>query len=385
MNLRVARVSTVKFAIYTQLYAQLEIIESAKMDLTVISSEDDSLIGNQYELNEFDFIGVNIPRNISPIRDFLALLRLVKIFRREQFDVVHSTTPKAGLLCAIAGRIAGVKVRMHTFTGQPWATMTGLKRLLLRLCDKIIGYLNTCCYADSISQKKFLIDNGIGTDNQLIVLGKGSLAGVNSTRFNPMLFLDSDKKQLRSELNIPEKSQIILFVGRITLEKGVSELLEAFESIVSKGLDVYLLLVGPFEPDGKQCLDKISNVKVNKCIRTVGFTSQPEKYMAISDVLCLPSYREGFGTVVIEAAVMGLPAITTDIYGLSDAVVDGETGLLVPVRNYNLLATALVHTLENNNFRLEMAFKARERALEFFDSSKIGELVVEEYKKYSKH
>jgi len=384
-KIKIARVSTVKFAIYTQLYAQLEIIESAKMDLTVISSEDDSLIGNQYELNEFDFIGVNISRNISPVRDFLALLRLVKIFRREKFDVVHSTTPKAGLLCAIAGTIVGVKVRMHTFTGQPWATMTGLKRLLLRLCDKIICYLNTCCYADSVSQKKFLIENGIGTDNQLLVLGKGSLAGVDSTRFNPMLFLDCDKKQLRSELNIPEKSQIILFVGRITLEKGVSELLEAFESIVSKGLDVYLLLVGPFESDGKECLDKISNVKVNKSIRTVGFTSQPEKYMAISDVLCLPSYREGFGTVVIEAAVMGLPAITSDIYGLSDAVIDGETGLLVPVRNYKLLATALVRTLENNNFRLEMALKARERALEFFDSSKIGGLVVEEYKKYTKH
>ncbi|MFK5947533.1 MAG: glycosyltransferase family 4 protein [Methylococcales bacterium] len=383
MKLRIARVSTVKFFVYTQLYTQLKMIKSSGMELTVISSEDDGLSDDANNLSEFNFIGVNIPRNINPLKDLLALLKLIRIFRDEQFDIVHSTTPKAGLLCAIAGKISGVKIRLHTFTGQPWATMTGLKRMLLLLCDKFIAYLNTCCYTDSLSQKKFLIENGVGKDFKLLVLGQGSLAGVDLSRFNPSRYSVNNKLELRKELTIADGSLVILFVGRVSREKGVKELLAAFEYVLSQDIDAYLLFVGPFEPDGQVCLDEISNLMIKEKIRTVGYSGEPEKYMAISDVLCLPSYREGFGTVVIEAAAMALPAVGTDIYGLSDAVVNGETGVLVPARNSQLLGVALSQVLCNDDLRTEMAAKAQKRVLDYFDSSYIGDLVIKEYERFS--
>lgn len=383
--LRVARVSTVKFFVYTQLYTQLKIIKSSGMDLTVISSEDDDLSNNANDLSEFNFIGINIPRNISPIKDLFALLKLIRIFRAEKFDIVHSTTPKAGLLCAIAGRVAGVKIRLHTFTGQPWSTMTGLKRTLLLSCDKVIGYLNTCCYTDSISQKQFLIENGVSEDLSLIVLGQGSLAGVDLSRFNPTCFSENKKLELRKELTIPDEALIILFVGRVTLEKGVRELLAAFEYVLSQDVNAYLLFVGPFELDGQACLDGINNLKIKEKIRVAGYSSEPEKFMAISGLLCLPSYREGFGTVVIEAAAMALPTVGSEIYGLSDAVVNGETGILVPARDSQLLGDALVQLLRDVDLRAEMATKAQKRALDYFDSSYLGRLMVKEYVKLSEN
>lgn len=383
--LYIARVSTVKFFIYTQLYTQLKMIKSKGIDLTVISSQDDSLSDDANDLSEFNFIGVNIPRNISPLKDLAALLKLIRIFKAEKFDIVHSTTPKAGLLCAIAGKVTGVKIRLHTFTGQPWSTMTGLKRTILLSCDKLIGYLNTCCYTDSLSQKKFLIENGVGVDSKLLVLGQGSLAGVDLNRFNPSRFSVNNKFELRKELTISDESLIILFVGRVTLEKGVKELLAAFEYVLSQDVDACLVFVGPFELDSQACLDRIVNLKVKEKIRVVGYSSEPEKYMAISDVLCLPSYREGFGTVVIEAAAMALPTVGSDIYGLSDAIINGETGVLVPPKNSQLLGVTLSKVLCDVDLIARMAANAQKRALDHFDSSYIGGLVIDEYEKFSKY
>jgi glycosyltransferase involved in cell wall biosynthesis len=384
-KLRIARVSTVKFFIYTQLYTQLKMIKASDMDLTVISSAADGLSDNGNDLSEFNLIDVNIPRAISPLKDLCALVKLIKIFKAEKFDIVHSTTPKAGLLCAIAGKLAGVKIRLHTFTGQPWSTMTGLKKTLLLLCDKFIGHLNSCCYTDSLSQKKFLIENGVGEDSRLIVLGQGSLAGVDLNRFNQSLFSDSNKCELRKKLAIPDKSLIILFVGRVTLDKGVKELLAAFEYVLLQKIDTYLLFVGPFESDGQACLDKTNNLIIKEKIKVVGYSNEPEKYMAIADVLCLPSYREGFGTVVIEAAAMGLPTVGSDIYGLSDAIINRETGVLVPVKDSQLLGVTLSQVLCDKDFRVEMGVKAQKRALAYFDSSYVGSLVVNEYNKLSKY
>jgi glycosyltransferase involved in cell wall biosynthesis len=236
-----------------------------------------------------------------------------------------------------------------------------------------------------LSQKQFLIENGVSADARLIVLGRGSLAGVDLNRFNPSCFSVDNKCELRKELTVPDESLIILFVGRVTLEKGIKELLTAFEYILSNDIDAYLVLVGPFEPDGQACLDRFSNLTVKGKIRIVGYSTEPEKYMAISDGLCLPSYREGFGTVVIEAAAMGVPTVGSDIYGLSDAIVHEETGILVPAKNSRLLGVALCRVLCDVEFRTEMAIKARKRALDYFDSTYIGGLVIDEYKKFSKY
>ncbi len=257
--------------------------------------------------------------------------------------------------------------------------MSGLKRNVLVLCDKVIGRLNTRCYTDSMSQKDFLVEMGVIDHSRLHVLGEGSLAGVDLERFSSTRYSVEDRYKLKNELNIPDESYILLFVGRITLEKGVKELLHAFDNVLSQDLDVHLVFVGPFENDGGECLNLINNSSVKENIRIVGFSKEPEKYMSIADVLCLPSYREGFGTVVIEAAAMGVPTVGSDIYGLSDAVMNSETGILVPVRDHCALGAALVRIINDDDLRANMSAKARRRAVEYFGSEYLGRLLVAEY------
>jgi glycosyltransferase involved in cell wall biosynthesis len=377
-KLKVARVSTVPFFIVTQLSATIEALKDSGAAVTIISSDDD--LGCELrELVGSDFIPVKMVREINPVQDLVSLMMLVKVFRQGKFDIVHSTTPKAGLLCAIAGKIAGVKIRLHTYTGQPWVTMQGVRRFLLKFCDRVIGTLNTRCYTDSFSQQKFLVEQGVVKSEKISVLGHGSFAGVDLKRFDASRFPRDERDALKAELQIDAKSKVVIFVGRITKEKGVSELIEAFERLIVEGLDLYLLLVGPFEPDGAAIIESVSNKSVIDRIKNVGFSNVPEKYMAIADMLCLPSYREGFGTVVIEAAAMGLPTVGTSIYGLSDAVVDGQTGILVPVGDSVSLASSIRSLVTDDALLIEMSKSARERAKSSFDSKLYSSLLIDEY------
>ncbi len=262
-ELKVARVSTVPFFVVTQLLAQIDALSASGMAVTVIASRDK--MSDELTLNKsFIYEPVNIERNINPIKDFMSLVALIVAFKKRKFDIVHSTTPKAGLLCAIAGLLSGTEVRLHTFTGQPWVTMSGVKRSILKFCDKIIGLLNTHCYADSVSQKNFLISSGIVKAEKISVLGAGSLAGIDLQRFDPSRYTRDDLHLLRAGLDIPETAKILLFVGRVTLDKGIKELILAFNQIANKDNDVFLLMVGPFESDGEAVVDQFSEIRARE-------------------------------------------------------------------------------------------------------------------------
>jgi glycosyltransferase involved in cell wall biosynthesis len=373
-GVRIARVSTVAFFVETQLHGQISALVHADAQVTVVSSENAlarKIPGSHY-------VSIVIPRKINPFRDFMALIRLWLLFRRSGFEIVHSTTPKAGLLCCLAAKFAGVPVRLHSFTGQPWVGLTGIKHLLSRNSDKLIALLNTHCYADSASQKNFLVDNGVSHPERISVLGSGSLAGVDLECFNPLRFNEDDKNNLKAKLGIPSTSQVLLFVGRLSRDKGIVELLQAYQMVMANEIDAYLVLLGPNEIDVDLLLNGLSGA-VKKRVLVLGFSSEPERFMAIADILLLPSYREGFGTVVIEAAAMGVPTIGSDIYGLSDAIVDGSTGLLVPVRNADRLAAAINSLLGDDAMRLEMGLNARRRVDNEFSAVRVSELLVDEY------
>jgi len=241
--------------------------------------------------------------------------------------------------------------------------------------------LNTRCYTDSASQREFLIEQGIADASRLFCIGAGSLAGVDVQRFDPNRFLQSQRESMRQLLGIPSDAPVLLFVGRITVDKGVRELLEAFQWLKATGSDVHLVLVGTIDA-GSGVVGSIllSQIEHLLDVHVVGYTDSPESYLSIADILCLPSYREGFGTVVIEAAAMGVPTIGTEIYGLSDAVVHGETGLLVPPRNVEELASALEKLLADKLLRRRMGEAARQRALTLFDARKVNRQIVDEYR-----
>ncbi|HDS0916916.1 TPA: glycosyltransferase family 4 protein [Pseudomonas putida] len=382
-GLRVARISTVPFFVVTQLSAQLRALNDAGADVDVIASNDDmsEVLQSRKDLT---FIPVEIAREISPLKDLRSLIQLVILFRKRGYDIVHSTTPKAGLLAAIAGRIAGTQIRLHTFTGQPWVTMSGFKKHLLKFCDWLIARLNTHNFTDSVSQREFLVQEGVISSNKVSVIGVGSLAGVDMDRFDAQRFSPEFIAQTRNELEIPQDAKVLLFVGRVTPEKGIGELMEAFITLRAVHADLFLVLVGPYEAEGREVVESHLAGDCAGYVKVLGLQEVPEKFMAASDLLCLPSYREGFGTVVIEAAAMGLPTVGTDIYGLNDAVVNGETGLLVPVRNPGALSDAIDALLSQPQRLISMSTKARERARRDFDSKYCSALLIQQYEGFYK-
>lgn len=378
-GIRIARISTVPFFVVAQLKQQIAELGEQGAKVTVVASNEPELSLLE-GLPNVRCVSIDIPRSISPWRDLNALIRLYLLFRQERIQIAHSTTPKAGLLTALAAFAARVPVRMHTFTGQPWATMTGVKRFLARTSDKLVGQLNTRCYADSPSQCQYLISQRVLKERQLFVLGAGSLAGVDTQRFDKSRFSEDQGVTLRARLGIPVDAPLLLFLGRITVDKGVNELMQAFQKIKAMGSDAHLVFVGHFDADSG-VLGKIvpTDIDLIPDAHRVDYTECPEVYLAIADILCLPSYREGFGTVVIEAAAMGVPTIGTKIYGLTDAVDDGKTGILVTPRNVNELADSLSKLLNDKQLRSNMAVAAKRRAVRLFDAKKVNLLLVDEY------
>lgn len=378
LGIRIARISTVPFFVLSQLKRQIESMSASGARVMVVTSNGLELASLK-ALTGVTCVPIEILRSISPWRDFLALLRLFRLFKFWQVDIAHSTTPKAGLLTAVAALLAGVPIRLHTFTGQPWVSMRGPTHWFARWSDWLIGKLNTRCYADSESQRRFLIEQGVISSKRLFVIGAGSLAGVDLYRFNPARFSNRERIAMRDALGISHEAPVLLFVGRITADKGVRELIAAFRELKAAGSPAHLVFVGPFDSergggDLRRDIDGVRDTHI------VGYTECTEAYMAIADILCLPSYREGFGTVVIEAAAMGVPAVGTDIYGLSDAVVSGETGILVPPRDSAALAIALSALLENEDQRLMMGRVARQRVEVLFAANLVNEKLVEEYR-----
>jgi len=319
-------------------------------------------------------------RKPAPLTDLRSLVKVVRFLCQNRFDIVHSSTPKAGFLTALAGGLARVPIRIHTFTGQPWVELAGFKRRIPRECERIIGKLVTQCYADSASQREFLISEGLVAPGKIAVIGAGSISGVDLQRFSLGRWGGDAARQTRYELGIPADALVIVFVGRVTKDKGIVELLAAFEIMANSNPTVHLLLVGPFEPDQDPLpAETLRRLRSHPRVHAVGNTEKPEKFFATGDIFCLPSYREGFGSVVIEAGAMELPAVVTRVTGLVDGVVNGVTGLIVPPKDVNLLVDALHKLAGSKELRRSLGQAGRERAARIFDARIINEAVVAEY------
>jgi glycosyltransferase involved in cell wall biosynthesis len=317
-----------------------------------------------HPLPGIDVIPVEISRRIRPLSDVVALESLRRLFRERQFQLVHSFGPKAGLLASTAGGAARVRARIHTFTGQIWATRSGPMRALLRTADRWIARMATHILADSPSQRDFLVREGILRPERCIVLGDGSLSGVDTERFRPD---PAARAAVRAQLTIGEHARVVAYLGRLIRDKGVLDLARAFPSLPS---DTFLLVVGPDEDGLAARMRELAGSAASR-MRFAGYTTQPERFLAASDVLCLPSYREGFGTVIIEAAAACVPAVASRIYGVTDALLDGETGLLFRPGDAVELARVLSGILVDDALRGRLGASARRRAMEHFAQTRM--------------
>lgn len=338
--------------------------------VTVICNSADKQL-----LNDLDarLILLPIERKPSLWKDMRVLFQLFKLFRRERFDIVHSIMPKTGMLAMLAAWLAFVPARIHTFTGQVWVTKHGARHALLKCFDKLIGSFATCVLADSASQRDFLVSEGVLPPGKGEVVGAGSICGVDAERFHPD---QKVSRAMRDALGIAQDAKVILFVGRLNRDKGMLDLAGAFGAIAQHHRDVVLLLVGAEEDVPFSRIQEICHAGRDR-LRYVSFTATPERYMMAADIFCLPSYREGFGMTIIEAAACGVPAVASRIYGITDAVEEGKTGLLFPAGDAAALAQALLKFLEDRDLRQKMGEAARLRALELFPSQKItGEMLA---------
>lgn len=336
---------------------------SSSWDVTVCVNVDECDVSVNLEGNA-KLYPVEISREIAPFRDLVALGRLWKFYRTKKFDAVVTITPKGGLLGMMAACLARIPVRIHWFTGQVWATKKGLSRAALKQLDRMTAMCATHVLADSSSQRDFLVGERIVRADKISVLGQGSISGVNTNRFRP----DAQARQrIRGELQIADDALCLLYMGRMKKEKGVSDLLDAFGQLRTEFKNIHLLLVGPDEEE------LLTDSKMDG-LHVVDYTGKAEAYMAAADIICLPSYREGFGSVLIEGAACGLPAVASRIYGITDAVVEKVTGLLHPPSDTVSLTDVLRRLASNERLRKELGKNAHKRAVASFQAGHVENL-----------
>ena len=369
-KIRVLRVVSVSMG-FSHIWGQLEIYKAEERDIILASSRDEFFS----KIKELDlpYEELSICRKISPLHDLISIYQLIKIIRKIRPHILHSSTPKAGLICAIAGFLVRVPVRIHTFTGQRWATLNGFKRWLLKKIDTFIACINTKVYSDSPSQNRFLIEQGIVKKGKISCLHKGSLGGINLKRFNRSTAIS--REEILKEYKISPQAKILLYLGRINKDKGIDELVRAFTSLNKKRTEpIYLFLVGPVEDKSIQLIENTENMKM------LGATLNPEKFYSIADIFCLPSYREGFGSVILEASAYGIPSIGTRIPGLIDSIEDSVTGLLVEPRNALAFEMALEKMISQKDLREKLGRNAYERVVRDFDYKLIAKKQWQEYR-----
>lgn len=329
-------------------------------------------------LNSLEVHHIPFFRRVSLVTDLKCLLKLTALVRQVRPAVIHSITPKAGLLAMLAGFIGRVPNRWHTFTGQVWATKQGLVRGALKAFDRLIVLLASKVFADSASQCRLLRDEGVVREGQIGMLGSGSIAGVDIKRFSSDAL---NREMLRQQIGTDANACVFLFVGRLAKDKGMFDLIRAFLELFVTVRDIELWVVGPDEEGLQKTLQKSAEGCLAP-IRWLGATPTPEEFMVAADVLLLPSYREGFGSVILEGAACGIPAIAYRIDGVIDAILDGSSGLLVEVGKLEAFAAAMKRLALDKALRLHLGKQAWERAVRDFSSESVTNAWLEFYRSH---
>ena len=328
------------------------------------------------DVDGFHCVAVPMERHISIVRDLKSLIKMIRVFRKEKPQVVHSMTPKAGMICMVAAWLTHVPVRIHTFTGLVWPTATGMKRKLLMMTD----WLTCACATHVIPEGQGVLNdlkNGGITKKPMKVLGYGNVKGVDMERFSPARFVVT---------KIPDVFTFV-FVGRIVSDKGINELVEAFVKLHDKYKNARLVLVGNYEHNLDPVSDKTRQlIDTNDGIEACGAKYGDNLLQMYVDADCfvMPSYREGFPNTVLEAGAMGLPSIVTDINGSREIIENEKNGLIVPAKDADALYVAMERMLTDTAVRSSMKQNARQMIESRFEKNFVQSCQIEFYKEITK-
>ena len=380
---KLIRITTVPISFKVLLKGQLRFMASNGFDVKGVSSEGEEL----KEVRENEGIvmeAINMSRKITPFQDLKSLWEMWNFLRKEKPQIVHTHTPKAGIIGMLAARLAGVPHRLHTVAGLPLMEATGIKRKILNFVEKLTYSSATRVYPNSKGLYNFILQNNFTQSNKLKIIANGSSNGINTTFFSPAQVSEIEKITLREKLNIQPDDFVFVFVGRIVSDKGINELIKAFSELQAAENNeltgIKLLLVGGLEsyldPLNPETLAEINQ---NKDIISVGFQQDVRPFFAISDALAFPSYREGFPNVVMQAGAMGLPSIVSDINGCNEIIVEGENGLIIPSKNVEKLKEKMLTLAKDKNLYAKLKENSRRMIENRYEQSVVWKALLEEY------
>lgn len=375
--IKLFRTSTVPVSLDALLKGQLKFLNRF-FEITAISGNGSNLETIKKREN-VKIYPIKMERHISPVKDFISLVQLYLYFKKEKPLIVHSITPKAGLLTMLAGKLANVPIRMHTFTGLIFPTKTGLMQKLLIQMDRLLCWAATSIYPEGQGVKKDLMKYKI-TSKPLNVIANGNVNGVDLDFFSREQISEENQLKLKQELGIQPDDFVFVFVGRLVGDKGINELVKAFTNLNLP--KTKLLLVGPQEQELDPLTPQtIEDIKTNKNIISVGFQNDVRPYFAISQCLAFPSYREGFPNVVIQAGAMELPSIVSNINGCNEIIIEGENGTIIPSKNAEQLEKKMKLLVVDKDMYLKLKQNSRKMIAERYKQSIVWEAILEEYNK----
>ncbi|MCX8021064.1 MAG: glycosyltransferase family 4 protein [Chitinophagaceae bacterium] len=382
MGVRLLRITTVPESLHVLLRGQLQFMQNHGFQVLAVSSNGRHV--RDIEASGIPYRKVNLTRKVTPIIDLLALVQLIYIIIRFKPHIVHTHTPKAGLLGMIASWLCRIPVRLHTVAGLPLMESRGIKFELLRLTEHITYACAGKVFVNSTGLLEYVKQNFYRHNKKLHILAKGSSNGIDVDFFSRTREVERMAVELRKIKSISEKNYVFGFVGRIVKDKGIHELVVAFRKLHERYPYIRLLLVGKFEPELDPVDEEIHNyLSAAKEVFLAGYQDDVRPWFAMMDTFVFPSYREGFPNVVMQAACMQVPCIVSDINGCNELVSHRTSGLIVPPKNTEALMLAMEEML-NYDERYIYGQKAREWVVKHFDQRVIWHALLDEYQRLLK-
>lgn len=375
---KLIRITTIPLSLEKLLEGQLVYMNSY-FEVIAISSEKERLETFAAEKGVRSFY-VPMTRKITPFQDILAVYRLFRFLKNEQPSIVHTHTPKAGIVGMLAAWLAGVPNRLHTVAGLPLMEAKGLKRKVLLFVEKLTYRFATKVYPNSKGLFDFIQHEKLVAPSKLKIIGNGSSNGIDTHYFNPKCYSDDDKGRMAQEIGLVPNDFTFVFIGRMVRDKGLVELIEAFTKLYAERKEIQLLLVGPMEQELDPLPDEvIDQIRDHPKISYVGYQNDVRPYLAVSDVMVFPSYREGFPNVVLQALAMDVPAIVSDINGCNEIVSHLYNGCIVPPKDAPAVYEAMGRIVEDQVFFQKLRENARDSIMNRYEQEDIWRSLLLEY------
>lgn len=380
MKPKIVRITTVPISMNIILKGQLGFMNHY-FDIVGATSYDEKLFKEIESREGIRMYPIELARTISPWKDMKALIAMIIFFYKERPDIVHTHTPKAGLIGMLAAWLTRVPVRMHTIGGIPWMEISGFRRSMLKTIEILTYFCAQFIYPNSRGLKEFIISEHLCSEKKVKFLANGGSNGINTTYFSPTYMENAIERRAisRSNLDIYDGDIVIGFVGRIAKEKGIAELLDAFD-ILRKDYPIKIVFVGLFERVyGGLSKEVEEKINADEDIHFLGRFDDVRPYYAMMDIFVFPSYREGFPNAVLEACAMGLPVIASNINGCNEIIIDGENGLLIPVKSAQSIKDSIENLVKNPDLRKRMGAKARQIVELKFQRELVWQAIKNEY------